>query len=87
MNEVKNSIGNTKSRMDQVEERIYKVEDRTLRLSSWKRKTTSKNNNNEFFKKVREHLWTIEDHQRNNMQIIGVLEGEEREKGAESLFR
>lgn len=80
INEMKNTMESINIRMDQTEERIYELEDRNFEIfhSEEKKKQRMKSEESCY------DLW--DNIKRNNWQILGVPEGEEKEKVAESLF-
>ena len=80
MNKIQNAIEIIYSRLDQTEDRISEPEGRNFEMtqSEEKEKRTKKS------KSSLSDVWDIV--KRTNIRIIGIPEGEEREKGAESLF-
>ena len=81
MNEIKNSLEVINSRIQEAEEQISKVEDRLAELTDAEQKREKRLKRNE--ESLRE-LWG--NVKRTNIRIIGVPEGEEREKGTEKIF-
>ena len=79
--EIKNSLEAANSRIQEAEERISKVEDRLVEIMDVKEKREKRLKTNE--ESLRE-LW--DNVKRTNIHIIGVPEGEEREKGTEKIF-
>ena len=71
--EIKNSLEAANSRIQEAEEWISEVEDRLVEITDAEQKREKRLKTNE--ESLRE-LW-------DNIHIIGVPEGEEREKGAE----
>ena len=81
-NEIKNSLEAANSRIQEAEERISKVEDRLVEITDVEEKREKRLKTNE--ESFRE-LWDNVKH--TNIPIIGVPEGEEREKGTEKIFQ
>ena len=78
---MKTAIESINNIMDQAEERICGLEDRNFEI------IPSEENKERRMKKSEGSLHDLWDTiKRNNFQIIGILEGEERKNGAESLF-
>ena len=81
--EMKNTLEGINSRITVGEERISDLEDRMLEFTAVernkKRKKTMKRNKDNL-----RDLW--DNIKCNNIHIIGVSEGEEREKGPEKIF-
>uniref|UniRef100_A0A8D1QD57 L1 transposable element RRM domain-containing protein n=1 Tax=Sus scrofa TaxID=9823 RepID=A0A8D1QD57_PIG len=80
--EIKNSLEAANSRIQEAEERISKVEDRLVEITDVEQKREKRLKTNE--ESLRE-LWDNIKH--SNIRIIGVPEGEEREKGTEKIFQ
>ena len=80
--EIKNSLEATNSRIQEAEERISEVDDRLVEVTDVEQKREKRLKTNEG--SLRE-LW--ENVKCNNIRIIGVPEGEEREKGTEKIFQ
>ena len=80
--EIKNSLEAANSRIQEAEEQISKVEDRLVEITDAEQKREKRLKTNE--ESLRE-LW--DNMKRNNIHIIGVPEGEEREKGTEKIFQ
>ena len=80
--EIKNSLEAANSRIQKAEERISKVEDRLVEITNAEEKREKRLKTNE--ESLRE-LWDNIKH--TNICIIGVPEGEEREKGTEKIFQ
>ena len=80
--ETKAELKSMNSRMNNAEERISDLEDRLMEITQSKQKTESqmkkKNESN-----IRD-LW--DNIKQANLCIIGIPEGEEREKGIEDVF-
>ena len=74
--EIKNSLEAANSRIQEAEERISEVEDRLVEIMDAEQKREKRLKTNE--ESLRE-LW--DNVKRNNICIIGVAEGKEREKG------
>uniref|UniRef100_A0A8D1RLB9 L1 transposable element RRM domain-containing protein n=1 Tax=Sus scrofa TaxID=9823 RepID=A0A8D1RLB9_PIG len=79
--EIKNSLEAANSRIQDAEVRISEVEDRLVEImdAEWKREKRLKTNE----ESLRE-LWDVKH---SNIRIIGVPEGEEREKETEKIFK
>ena len=75
--EMKNNLEGTSSRLTQVEERISEMEDRVVEIKRIKKKEWKK------LKSLRDILDNIKC---TDIHIIGVPEGEEREKRPEKMF-
>uniref|UniRef100_A0A8D1PDW9 L1 transposable element RRM domain-containing protein n=1 Tax=Sus scrofa TaxID=9823 RepID=A0A8D1PDW9_PIG len=80
--EIKNSLEAANSRILDAEERISKVEDRLVEMMDAEQKREKRLKTNE--ESLRE-LW--DNVKCTNIRIIGVPEGEEREKGTEKIFQ
>ncbi|MCP4034869.1 MAG: hypothetical protein GY734_26970 [Herbaspirillum sp.] len=79
--EMKNTLEGINSRIIEAEERISDLEDRMVEL------TPAEQNKEKRMKRNEERLRDLWDNiKRNNIRIIGVPEGEEREKGPEKIF-
>ena len=76
--EIKNSLEAANSRKREAEEQISEVEDRLVEITDVEQKREKRLKPNE--ERLRE-LW--DNMKCTNMHIIGVPEGEEREKGTE----
>ena len=74
--EIKNSLEAANSRIQEAEERISKVEDRLVEIADTEQKREKRLKTNE--ESLRE-LW--DNVKCTNMRIVGVPEGQEREKG------
>ena len=70
-----------KSRMNNAEERITELEDRVMEIPRSGQKTENQVKKHE--SKIRE-LW--DNIKLTNLHIIGIPEGEEKEKGIENIF-
>uniref|UniRef100_A0A5G2QHF9 L1 transposable element RRM domain-containing protein n=1 Tax=Sus scrofa TaxID=9823 RepID=A0A5G2QHF9_PIG len=79
--EIKNSLEAANSRIQEAEERISEVEDRLVEIMNAEQKREKRLKTNESLRE----LWDNVKH--SNIHIIGVPEGEEREKGTEKIFR
>ena len=79
--EIKNSLEAANSRIQEAEEQISEVEDRLVEITDVEQKREKRLKTNE--ESLRE-LW--ENVKCTNICIIGVSEGEEREKGTEKIF-
>ena len=78
LTEIKNSLEAANSRIQEAEERICEMEDRLVEITDAEQKREKRLKTNE--ESLRE-LWDTIKHM--NIHIIGVPEGEEREKGTE----
>ena len=79
--EMKNKQDGINSRLKEAEERISEPEDRiVITTTEQKKEKRMKRNENSL-----RDLW--DNIKRNNIHIIGVPEGEEREKGPEEIFQ
>ena len=76
--EIKNSLEATNSRIQESEERICEVEDRLVEITDVGEKRLKRNEDD-----LRE-FWDIKC---TNIWIIGVPEGEEREKGGKKYSK
>ena len=81
INEIKNSLEGTNSRITEAEEWISDLEDRMVEFTAAEQNKEKRIKRNE--DSLRD-LW--ENIKRNNIRIIGVPEGEEREKGPQKIF-
>ena len=80
--EVKNSLEAVNSRIQEAEEQISEMEDRLVEITDVERKREKR------WKRNEESLREFWDYVKcTNIHIIGVLEGEEREKGTEKIFQ
>ena len=79
--EMKNTLEGINSRITEAEERISDLEDRTVEFTAVEQNKEKRKKRNE--DSLRD-LWDNIKH--NNICIIGVPEGEEREKGPEKTF-
>ena len=80
--EIKNSLEAANSRIQEAEERISEVEDRLEEITDAEQKREERLKKNE--ESLRELCNNIK---RTNIRMIGVPEGEEREKGTEKIFQ
>ena len=79
--EMKNNIEGINSRITEAEERIRDLEDRMVEF------TTVEENKEKRMKRKEDSLRDLWDNiKRTNICIIGVPEGEEREKGPEKIY-
>ena len=81
INEIKNSLEGISNRITEAEERISDLEDRMVEFTAAEQNKEKRMKRNEG--SLRD-LWDNIKH--NNIHIIGVPEGEEREKGPEKIF-
>ena len=79
--EMKNTLEGINSRVTEAEERISDLEDRMVEFTAVRQSKEKRMKRNE--DSLRD-LW--DNIKRNNIRIIGVPEGEEREKGPEKIF-
>ena len=78
---MKNTLEGINSRIIEAEERISDLEDRMVEF------TATEQNKEKRMKRNEDSLRDLWDNiQQNNIHIIGVPEGEEREKGPEKIF-
>ena len=80
--EIKNSLEAANSRIQKAEKQISEVEDRLVEITDAEQKREKRLKTNE---ESLRNLW--DNVKRNNICIIGVWEGEEREKGTEKIFQ
>ena len=80
--EIKNSPEAANSTIQEAEEQISEVEDRLVEITDAEKKREKRLKRNE--ESLRE-LW--DNVKRTNIRIIGVPEGEEREKETEKIFQ
>ena len=78
--EMKNTLEGINNRITEVEERISELEDKMMEFTAAEQTKEKRMKRNE--DSLRD-LWDIKC---NNIRIIGVPEGEEREKGPEKIF-
>ena len=82
ISEIKNSLEAANSRIQEAEERISEVEDTLVEMTDAEQKREKRLKTNE--ESLRE-LW--DNVKPSNIRIIGVPEGEEREKRTEKIFQ
>ena len=81
INEIKNSLEGIISRITKAEERISDLEDKTVEIS------TTEQNKEKRMKRIEDSLRDFWDNIKcTNIQIIGVPEEEEKNKGTEKIF-
>ena len=80
INEMKTTLKGINSRITEAEERISNLEDRMVEFTAVEQNKEKRMQRNE--DSLRD-LW--DNIKRNNIHIIGVPEGEEREKGPEKI--
>ena len=81
INEMKNTLEGINSRITEEEERISDLEDRMVEF------TATEQNEEKRMKRNEDSLRDLWDNiKNNNIPIIGVPEGERREKGPEKIF-
>ena len=79
--EMKNNLEGINSRLTEAEEQLSELEGRVVEI------TATEKNKEKRMKKTEESLRDIWDNIKyTNIRIIGVPEGEEREKGQEKIF-
>ena len=78
---MKTTLGGINSRITETEERISDLEDRTVEFTAMEQNKEKRKKKNE--DSLRD-LW--DNIKRNNICVIGVPEGEEREKGPEKIL-
>ena len=79
--EMKNTVEGMNSRITEAEEWISELEDRMVEF------TVTEHNKEKRMKRNEDSLRDLWDNiKRTNIHIIGVPEGEEREKGSEKIF-
>ena len=79
--EMTHTLERINSRINEAEERISDLEDRMVEF------TAAEENKEKIMKRNEDSLRDLWDNiKRNNIHIIGVPEGEEREKGPEKIF-
>ena len=81
INEIKNILEGTKSRITEVEDRITEVEDKMVEINEAERKKEKRIKRNE--DNLRD-LWDKVEHP--NFQIRGVPEEEDKKKGHEKIL-
>uniref|UniRef100_A0A9L0R4E8 LINE-1 retrotransposable element ORF1 protein n=1 Tax=Equus caballus TaxID=9796 RepID=A0A9L0R4E8_HORSE len=82
MEEIKKNLDSLNSRVDNTEERISNLEDKNIEMLQTEEENELRLKRNE--ETLQELSGSI---RRCNIRIIGIPEGEEKEKGAESLFK
>ena len=81
ISELKNTVEGMKSRLDEAEDRISDLEDKVEKNTQKEQEKEKRFRNNE------EGLREMQDNMKcNNICIIGIPEGEEKEQGIENLF-
>ena len=79
--EIKNTLERINSRISEAEERISELEDKMVEI------TSEEQNKLKRMKRAEDSLRDLWDHiKHTNIQIIGVLEEEEKKKGYEKNF-
>ena len=82
INEIKNSLEGTNSRITEAEERISDQEDKIVEI------TTAEQNKEKRMKRTEDSLRDLwENIKCTNIRIIGVPEDEEKKKGTEKIFK
>ena len=79
--ELKNEIASLRDRVDQMEKRISDAEDKNLEINQKEEKRNWRMKNNE-----REVQELADDIRRENIRILGIIKGEKKEQGLESIF-
>ena len=81
INEIKNSLEGINSRITEAEEQISDLEDKIVGI------TTAERNKEKKMKIIEDSLRNLWDNIKcTNIQIIGIPEEEEKEKGSEKIF-
>ena len=81
INEIKHSLEGINSRITEAEQRISDLEDKILGI------TTAEQKKEKIMKRIEDSLRDLWNNIKcNNIQIIGVPEEEEKEKGTEKIF-
>ena len=81
INEIKNTLEGTKSRIMEAEDRISEVEDKMVEINETERKKEKR------IKRSEDNLRDLWDNvQHPSIQIIGVLEEEHKKKGHEQIL-
>ena len=81
INEIKNTLEGTNSRIMEAEDRIGEIEDKMVEINEAKRKKEKR------FKRNEDNLRDLWDNvKRPNIRIIGVPEEEDKKKGHEKLL-
>ena len=81
ISELKNTVEGIKSRLDEAEDWISKLEDKV------EKNTQNENEKEKRFRKNEDGLREMQDNMKcNNICIIGIPEGEEKDQGIENLF-
>ena len=78
--EMKNTLEGINSRIPEAEKRISDLEDRMVEF------TAAEQTKEKRMKRNEDSLRDLWDNIKHNIRIIGVPEGEEREKGPEKIF-
>ena len=79
--EIKNTLEGINSRISEVEERISELEDKMVEI------TSEEQNKVKRMKRTKDSLRSLWDNIKcTSMQIVGVLEEEEKKKGYEKVF-
>ena len=81
INEIKNTLEGINSRINEAEEWISDLEDKTVEI------TTAEQNKEKRMKRIEDSLRDIWDIKHINFQIITVSEEEEKKKGSEKIFK
>ena len=81
INEIKNSLEGINSRITEAEEWISDLEYEIVEI------TTTEQNKERRMKRIEDSLRDNWDNIKHNIQIIGVLEEEEKKKGSEKIFK
>ena len=81
ISKIKNSLEGINSRITEAEERLSDLEDRMVEFTAVEQNKEKRMKRNE--DSLRD-LW--DNNKQNNIRIIGVPEGEERDKGPEKIF-
>ena len=82
INEIRNTLEATNSRIPEAEDRISEIEDRMVEINESERKNKKRFKRNE--DNLRDFWGNIKCH---NFQIIGVAEGEDKRKNTKKYLR
>ena len=81
LSELKNIVEGSKNRLDEAEDRISELDDKV------EKNTQKEQEKEKRLRKSEEEIREMQDNmKRNNIRIIGIPEGKEKEQGIENLF-
>ena len=81
ISEMKNTIEGIKSKLDEAEDQISELEDKLEKNAQTEQQNEKRLKNNE------DSLRELQDNMKcNNIHVIGISEGEEKQQGVENLF-